>query len=69
MRVDDKKKRKSFGRNFISLIGFIIISYLIIPRIANILKQVKRNRNYNAKRDTVGLLGNFEKQSIRDKYK
>lgn len=69
MRVDDKKKRKSIGRNFISLIGFIIISYLIIPRIANILKQVKRNRNYNAKRDTVGLLGNFEKQSIRDKYK
>ncbi|KAK5778330.1 protein disulfide isomerase EPS1 PWA37_000420 [Arxiozyma heterogenica] len=69
IRIGGKKQYKNFGKSFIIVIGLIVVIYFIIPRIVNIIKQIKRNRNYDAKRDTIGLLGNFEKQSIHDKYK
>ena len=69
IKIGSEGQSKNYGKTFLILIVFIITIYLVISRLVKIFDQIKRNKNYNAKRDTVGLLGNSEKQLTRDKDK
>ena len=69
IKINDKKQFNGFIKNFISIIALIIIIYLAISIVVNIFRQIRVNKNYKAKRNTIGLLGNFETKSFRDKYK